>query len=67
MMTNLTLCSFNDLSRSSTSMSLAQGDHLTALAEHHLKSLLRRQRRQVIQLEFDFRTLVVRSSFQYGH
>jgi len=34
-MTNRTLCSFSDLSSLSTSVSLSQGGHLAALAEHH--------------------------------
>ena len=67
MMTNRTLCSFNDLSSPSTSMSLAQGRHLAALPEHHVKPLLRRQRRQVVQLKLDFRTLVVRACLQDRH
>jgi hypothetical protein len=48
-------------------MSFAQGRHLAALAEHHLKPLLRRQRRQIVQLELDFRTLVMRACFQDRH
>ncbi len=48
-------------------MSLAQGRHLAALLEHHFKSLLRRQRRQIVQLELDFRTLVVRACLQDRH
>jgi hypothetical protein len=67
MTTNRTLCSFNNLSSSSTSTSLAPGGHLTALAEHHLKPLLRRQRRKIVQFELDFHTFVVRSLFQYTH
>lgn len=48
-------------------MSPAQGGHLAALAEHHLKSLLCRQGQQVVQLELDFGTLVVSACFQNGH
>jgi len=48
-------------------MSFAQGRHLTALLEHHFKALLRRQRRQIIQLELDFHTLVVGACFQDRH
>ena len=48
-------------------MSLVEGRHLAALSEHHLKSLLSRQRRQIVQLELDFRTLVVRACLQDRH
>jgi len=48
-------------------MSLAQGRHLAALSEHHLKSLLGRQRRQIVQLELDFRTFVASACFQDRH
>src|SRR3990172_9237712 len=67
MMTNLTLCSFNNVSSSSTSMSLAQGRHLAALLEHHVKPLLRRQRRQIVQFKLDFRTLVMRACLPNRH
>lgn len=66
-MTNRTLCSFSDLSSLSTSVSLSQGGHLAALAEHHLEPLLRRQRGQIVQLELNFRTLVVRACLQDRH
>jgi hypothetical protein len=48
-------------------MSFLQGRHLAALPEHHVKTLLRRQRRQIIQLELDFGTLVIGASFQDRH
>jgi hypothetical protein len=48
-------------------MSFAQARHLTALAEHHLESLLGRQRCQIIQFELDFGSFIVNACFQYRH
>ena len=63
----LSLCSLDNLRSPSTSMSVPEGGHLAALAKHHVEPLLGRQGRQVIQLELDFRTLVVSRQFQHRH